>query len=72
MVFERFMGGELFSCVCALNERFRGRLKGHARIPSLQANCGLIAPAHHAWASADALLQIWDYYQESPEALPPI
>eukprot|EP00913_Durusdinium_trenchii_P031326 g29333.t1 len=30
---------------------------------------GLFAQTHHAWASADELLHIWDYHKENPKVL---
>ncbi|CAE7213002.1 NUP170 [Symbiodinium natans] len=59
----------LVELTTALKMRIPEVVEERCRRAQQRANCGLLAQTHHAWASADDLLHIWDYHRENPEVL---
>eukprot|EP00929_Paragymnodinium_shiwhaense_P080318 TRINITY_DN41875_c0_g1_i1.p1 TRINITY_DN41875_c0_g1~~TRINITY_DN41875_c0_g1_i1.p1 ORF type:complete len:1641 (+),score=362.38 TRINITY_DN41875_c0_g1_i1:83-5005(+) len=53
----------------AVKSRIPQSVEERCRAATTRSNCGLIAAARHAWASADSLLHIWDYRQDSPQVM---
>eukprot|EP00435_Cladocopium_sp_Y103_P040957 s224_g11.t1 len=49
--------------------RIPDSVEQRCRQARIRGNCGLFAQTHHAWASADELLHIWDYHKENPKVL---
>eukprot|EP00439_Symbiodinium_sp_Y106_P035126 s1100_g4.t1 len=59
----------LVELTTALKTRIPEVVEERCRRARQRANCGLLAQTHHAWASADDFLYIWDYHRENPEVL---
>eukprot|EP00434_Breviolum_minutum_P005511 symbB.v1.2.004858.t1/scaffold280.1/size241228/8 len=53
----------------ALKTRIPDSVEQRCRQARVRGNCGLFSQTHHAWASADEILHIWDYHKENPKVL---
>ncbi|CAE8654881.1 unnamed protein product, partial [Polarella glacialis] len=60
---------DLVQLSTAVKTRIPQLVEERCRSARHRVNCGLIAQARHAWASADSVLYIWDYHREDPQVL---